>query len=375
MNKLLTLTVFSLLLAACGREQAPATQPAAVADAAAGRAVAESQCMNCHGLDGRSTGADIPHLAGQRLEYLQLALKEYRSGARPHTALQQLFSQLDEAQLANVAAFYASLPRIVPAAPITTADLERARDAAKSVCAGCHGEDGNALRAGVPTLAGQHRDYLIAAMQAYKEGRRKHPVMDAQFSQIDTVGMQHLAAYYAAQPARAKDLKPSGDVALGERLSASCGSCHGLKGHTLNAKTPALAGQEPQYLLTAIKAYRDGSRTHAEMRDMLAAIKESDLRHIAAFYAVQTPAAEPVKATLTATEWAERCDRCHGPAAAPANMVVPYIEAQPRTYLARVLHAYRDGHRHQSAMHAMGMPLTDTDIEAIADYYAALPPR
>lgn len=375
MNKLLTLTVLSLLLAACGREQAPATQPAAVADAAAGRAVAESQCKNCHGLDGRGTGADIPHLAGQRLEYLQLALKEYRQGARPHAALKELFSQLDEGELANVAAYYASLPRIAPAAPVTAADLEKARDAAKSVCAGCHGEDGNASQAGVPTLAGQHRDYLIAAMQAYKEGRRKHPVMDAQFSQIDTLGMQHLAAYYAAQRAQPPARRPSGDVALGERLSANCGRCHGLKGHTLNAETPALAGQDPQYLHAALKAYRDGSRAYAEMHGMLAAVKESDLVHIAAYYAVQTPAAEPVKTALTATEWAERCDRCHGPTAAPANMVVPYIEAQPRAYLARVLRAYRDGHRHQSAMHAMGVPLTDADIEAIADYYAALPPR
>jgi len=314
-------------------------------------------------------------LAGQRLEYLQLALREYREGVRPHAALQQLFSQLDETQLANVAAFYASLPRIAPAAPVTPADLEKARDAAKTACATCHGEDGNTSRAGVPTLAGQHRDYLIAAMQAYKEGRRKHPVMDAQFSQIDTLGMQHLAAYYASQTARPQARKPSGDTALGERLSANCGSCHGLKGHTLNAETPALAGQDSQYLLTALKAYRNGSRAHAQMREMLAAVKESDLVHIAAFYAAQTPAAEPVKAALTATEWAERCDRCHGPAAAPANMVVPYIEAQPRTYLARVLRAYRDGHRHQSAMHAMGMPLSDADIEAISDYYASLPPR
>lgn len=375
MNKLLTLTALSLLLVACGREQVPATQPAAQPDAAAGRALAESQCMNCHGLDGRSAGADIPHLAGQRLEYLQLALREYRSGARPHAALQQLFSQLDEGQLANVAAYYASLPRISPAAPVTPADLVKARDAAKSVCASCHGEDGNALKGGVPTLAGQHRDYLLAAMQAYKEGRRKHPVMDAQFDRIDTLGLQHLAAYYAAQTARPQARKPSGDVALGERLSANCGSCHGLKGHTLNAETPALAGQDPQYLLAALKAYRDGGRVHREMREMLSAVKEADLPHLAAFYAVQTPAAEATRASLTATEWAERCDRCHGPAAAPANLVVPHIEGQPRAYLARVLRAYRDGHRHQSVMHAMGMPLTDADIEAIADYYAALPPR
>ncbi len=184
MNKTRLLLLLTFVLAGCGREQAPPAQTGArlQADASAGRAVAEARCMNCHGLDGRGTGPLIPHLAGQKLEYLQLALKEYRSGERPHAALQQLFSEVPEQDLANVAAFYASLPAIAPAGAQQTVDTGAvsAGKTAAAACAGCHGADGNATVPGNPSLAGQHRDYLIAAMQAYRDGSRQHAAMKSQ---------------------------------------------------------------------------------------------------------------------------------------------------------------------------------------------------
>jgi cytochrome c553 len=381
MNKTAYILLAALFLAACGRDQEAPVRPeaaAAQADAAAGRVLAEAKCINCHGLDGRGTEPLIPHLAGQRLEYLQLALREYRSGERPHAALQQLFSELSETDLNNVAAFYAGLPAITPtgaASQPAPADALAASRAAATACAACHGADGNATMPGMPSLAGQHRDYLIAAMQAYKDETRKHAVMSAQMSAVDALTLQNLATFYAAQPARAQDRKASGDVVAGERLSAGCGGCHGLQGHTLDARTPALAGQDPQYLVASMKAYRNGSRKHEEMKALLVPMSETQLQHVAAFYAAQTPRQDRAPTTLSAREWAERCDRCHGPGAENPAMVVPRIEGQQREYLAHVLRDYRDGRRHQSAMHAMGMPLTDTDIQAIAEHYATLMPR
>jgi cytochrome c553 len=79
--------------------------------------------------------------------------------------------------------------------------------------------------------------------------------MNAQMAGVDAMTMQNLATYYAAQPRRAQDRKVSGDAVAGERLSAGCGSCHGLEGHTIDARTPALAGQDPQYLVASMKAY------------------------------------------------------------------------------------------------------------------------
>lgn len=212
-------------------------------------------------------------------------------------------------------------------------------------------------------------------MQAYKDATRKHAVMNAQMSAVDAMTMQNLAVYYAAQPVRAQDRKTTGDAALGERLSAGCGSCHGLQGHTIDARTPALAGQDPQYLIATMKAYQDGSRRHEEMKTLLAPMSAAQLGHIAAYYAAQTPRQDQAPTTLSAREWAERCDRCHGPATDNPTMVVPRIEGQQFEYLAHVLRDYRDGKRHQSAMHAMGMPLTDNDIEAIAAHYAAMKPH
>ncbi len=373
------LMLASLLLTGCGRDQEPAATGQQPADLAAGKTVAASKCVNCHGLDGKSTGPDIPHLAGQKREYLLVALGEYRTGERPHAALQQLFSDLSEAETANVAAYYASLPGIPPSG----SSVSHAPDqdplangkAASAACAGCHGVDGNSTKPGMPSLAGQHRGYFIAAMQAYKDGTRKHPMMTPQMATLDTVTMQNVASYLAAQSIRPRSKPAVGDPAAGERLSANCGGCHGLQGHTIDARTPALAGQDPQYLVETMKYYRDGTRKHEEMKAMLVAMKDDDLQHIAAYYAVQQPGQDLTPAAPTAQEWASRCDRCHGPTAENPSMVVPRIEAQRQEYLVKVLKAYRDGKRHQSAMHAMGMPLSDTDIQAIAEYYSGLPPR
>lgn len=379
MNKTASvLLVATLLLAACGREEPPAPRsepPVAAADLDAGRTLAQAKCSNCHGLDGKGTGPAIPHLAGQKREYLQLALQQYRSGERPHAALQQIFSELTEKELNDVAAYYAAQPAIVPEHAAQIADAVAAGKTAAAACAACHGADGNSTHAGTPSLAGQHRDYLITAMQAYKQGERKHASMQAQLSALDSVSLQNLADYYAAQPVKAQARKVAGEVATGERLSSGCGKCHGLQGHTIDAATPALAAQDPQYLVATMKAYRDGSRAHPEMQRLLARMNDAQLNHIAAFYAAQTPKQHGTPGGLIAAQWAERCDRCHGPGASNPEMIVPRIDGQPQAYLAQVLHDYRDDKRHQSAMHAMGQPLTDADIAAISEYYAALAPR
>lgn len=379
MTKVTPILLLALILAACSKEQEAVAPPntATVADLAQGRSLAQAKCSNCHGLDGRGLEPLIPHLAGQKEGYLKLAMREYRTGERLHAALKQLFTELSEAELDSVAAYYASLAPIAPASRGDTkalaADAISAGRSAAAACSACHGEDGNAKVAGTPTLAGQHRDYLLTAMQAYKNGTRKHAVMNAQMSSLDTATLQNLAHYYAAQTVKVKPQKLTGDAKTGERLSAACGGCHGLQGQTLDARTPALAGQDPEYLIASMQAYRDGSRQHAEMKDLLGPMSAAELGHIAAYYAVQTPREGHATPSLSAREWAERCDRCHSPAV--DNALVPRIDGQQRDYLAHVLRDYRDGKRQQSAMHAMGVPLTDADIEAIAEHYSTLQPR
>ncbi|RMD71606.1 MAG: cytochrome c [Gammaproteobacteria bacterium] len=71
---------------------------------------------------------------------------------------------------------------------------------AKSVmCAGCHGPDGNSTNPMYPRLAGQHEQYLISAIKAYKEGTRNHPVMKPMAAGLSDQDIENLAAYFSSQ--------------------------------------------------------------------------------------------------------------------------------------------------------------------------------
>src|SRR5215831_3266277 len=85
-------------------------QPAG--DVNAGKAIAERDCKACHGLDGKGVAPGIPNLAAQREAYLLASLKEYKEGKRPHAALKDMMANMSDADMRNVAAYFASLPPV-----------------------------------------------------------------------------------------------------------------------------------------------------------------------------------------------------------------------------------------------------------------------
>jgi len=79
-------------------------------------------------------------------------------------------------------------------------DAAAGAEKAKTVCAACHGADGNTpLSPDFPKLGGQHYDYLLHALKGYKSGQRKNPIMAGQAQSLTTKEMEDLAAYYSAQ--------------------------------------------------------------------------------------------------------------------------------------------------------------------------------
>lgn len=370
-----SLILVTLLATACSKEPAPAASDQITADLAAGKSVAVSKCVSCHGLDGKGTGPDIPNLGGQKESYLRNALSGYRTGTRLHAALQQLSSELTVSDVNNIAAYYASQKPAITTTATGAADIVATGKAAATACIACHGSDGNSKLAGIPSLAGQHPGYLLNAMQAYKDDSRKDAAMTGMVAKLDKVTMEDIAAYYAAQEPVARDKLAVGDAMAGEPLSGKCGGCHGQQGHSADEKTPSLAGQDAQYLVKTMKNYRDGGRAHVEMKSMLTGVKDSDLVNIAAFYVAQVPQKAPATKPLAGQQWAERCDKCHGSSIDNPAMVTPHLEGQPVAYLVKALKDYREGKRVQSAMHTMGAPLSDADIQAIAEHYAAQQPK
>lgn len=71
--------------------------------------------------------------------------------------------------------------------------------AKSQACAACHGADGNSTVPNFPTLAGQHRDYLLHALREYRNGKRQNPLMAAQVAELSDTDLADLAAFYASQ--------------------------------------------------------------------------------------------------------------------------------------------------------------------------------
>lgn len=367
MKNILYVIVALMFLAACAKEPEPAE---VVVDVAAGRAIAEADCSGCHGMDGRGDTTEIPNLAAQPAEYLVEAMHAYRDGGRHHAALQDMTSGMSEADIANIAGYYASQP---PLEAITGTQAGQADAvsysegaAVAAVCEECHGEGGNSATEGIPSLAGQQPIYLITSTLEYKKGQRGHAEKEEMLKGLEQIDVEKMAMYFAAQAPMAREAPPFGDPVAGEPLSAQCGSCHGARGVSHDPMVPSLASQEPYYLVTAIKAYRSHERTH---EDMITDRSDEDIESIAAFYAVQTAEAAGEQAN-TVQELVAKCDRCHGPSVGERTRVIPSLNGQSRSYLIRAMKEYRGDGRDSSMMHKMSSGYSDETIEALATYYA-----
>ncbi len=359
----------ALVLAGCSEEQDSAGAPP---DIGAGQTIAQAQCVGCHGLDGRGTAPGIPHMAAQDDRYLVESLQAYKEGKRMHAALRDMTTELGVADIRNVAGFYASLPPLkdtaqMPEKAVSPYDKGKA---SAGVCARCHGEAGNSTTAGIPSLAGQQPRYFVSAVRAYLDGNRSITGKEM-LRELSHVDLESLALYYASQTPARREAPATGDPAAGEPLSARCGGCHGAHGVSHDSATPSLAAQDAQYLVSAIKAYRDRSRRHDAM---LTDNTDKEIADLAAFYAVQESAAAE-RGEITVQELAAKCDRCHGPEVANPTMAIPKIEGQDRDYLIKALRAYHDGKRGSSMMHRMSLPYSEAIIESVASHYAGQPAR
>ena len=153
----------------------------AAGNAEAGKAQAAA-CGACHGQDG-ATGLDgtYPNLAGQNEKYLVRQLKMIQSGKRDIALMAGQLNGKSEQDLADLAAYFASLPGKVGQAEGDDASIALAQRIYRggilqkgiAACSACHSPTGiGNAPAGFPSLSGQSPQYTIAQLTAYREGRR-----------------------------------------------------------------------------------------------------------------------------------------------------------------------------------------------------------
>ena len=187
MNKIFVSLLLTLSL--CGMAQAA---DAVVGDAAAGQAKT-AVCGACHGPDGNSLAPNFPKLAGQGQRYLLKQLHEIKDGRRVVLEMTGLLTNLNEQDLADIAAYYANQKGSVGAADEKLVARGEALfrggklNEGMPACTGCHSPNGigNAA-AGFPHLGGQHADYIKKQLTAFREGERTNDG--------DTMVMRSIAA-------------------------------------------------------------------------------------------------------------------------------------------------------------------------------------
>jgi cytochrome c553 len=144
-------------------------------------------------------------------------------------------------------------------------DVKRGEQRAAQ-CIGCHGIAGYQSSFPevhrVPMISGQNAQYIVASLQAYAKGERKHPTMRAIAGMLTEQEMADLGAYYEQHGASM--IKPVADTPARQPSAAvqalltkgACASCHGANfNKPINGAYPKIAGQHADYLYVSLRAY------------------------------------------------------------------------------------------------------------------------
>lgn len=167
-----------------------------------------------------------------------------------------------------------------------------AGQAKSAVCAACHGADGNSFNPEWPSLAGQHKGFIVAQLEAFRSGARQNPLMSPMAMDLSDEDILDLAAFYQAQAPAALEADPElvergariykgGDL---ERGVTACIACHGPtgRGNPL-ALYPVVAGQHAAYTQLSLRAYASGERANTIMREIAARMTDEDKAAVSAY--------------------------------------------------------------------------------------------
>jgi cytochrome c553 len=239
---------------------------------------------------------------------------------------------------------------------------------------------------GMPAWPAQERDDEVRAVVAFL---RELPRLDAD-------SYRRLVHGDAPRP---DSVTPLADLAATleppDEVVASCGRCHGMTGHGRgNAAFPKLAGQKPEYLFRALRAYAGSERNSGIMEPIAAGLGEAQWRTLADYYAALPgdPGAAGAEGAAASPE-IERgreiatfgipaknvpsCADCHGPEGPRRNAAYPLLAGQYADYLVVQLEQFaaddRGGSEYAHLMQRVAPHMSRAEMEAVAAYYAQAP--
>ena len=149
-------------------------------DPAAGQAKA-ALCATCHGADGNSELSINPKIAGQNFNYIVKQLRDYKSGERANATMSAMVAALSDQDMMDLAAWFSSQKVTLLGAELNSLELGEkiyrsgVKDLAVAACSACHSPTGGGNGpAGFPSLSGQHPDYTLMQLKAFRAGERQN---------------------------------------------------------------------------------------------------------------------------------------------------------------------------------------------------------
>ncbi len=162
---------------------------------------------------------------------------------------------------------------------------------------------------------------------------------------------------------------PEGDRAEGRKLANQCRTCHGLDGFAQIPIAPHIGGEPTSYIRAQLTAFRDGTREHEMMTIVARTLSDEQIANLAAWYSGHRVTvdlgADPANAP-------ELCVACHGADGLHLFEDAPNLAGETNIYIDTQLKAFRTGKRTHEIMSAVAGDMTDEEIRAAADWYAAV---
>jgi cytochrome c553 len=176
--------------------------------------------------------------------------------------------------------------------------------------------------------------------------------------------------------------QPKGDAEAAKKNKiAMCIGCHGIPGYKTAFPSvyhvPRIAGQQPGYIVSALRAYKSGERSHPSMRGIAASLSDEDMADLAAYYGAEVKVVGSggnARGNVASgkSKAAQVCAACHGPDGnKPSDPTQPILAAQHQDYLVRALSDYKSGQRTNGIMKGFAAQLSKQDIEDLSAWFAS----
>lgn len=195
-----------------------------------------------------------------------------------------------------------------------------------------------------------------------------------------------VVAFVTVSSLHAQEIK--GDAKAGKQINAMCIGCHSIYGYKASFpevyRVPMISGQNAQYIVSSLNAYKKGERKHPTMRGISGSLSDQDMADLGAYYEQHgnipavTQAPKPANANVSGLIEKGACISCHGENFnKPVNPSWPKLAGQPKEFLYVALKSYKVENqstwgRNNAVMSGVAKQFTNAELKAMSGYIASL---